>query len=234
MKLPLFRHLCIVLALACALLAGTVRASTTSTLYVSCAGSDNVQVISTTGVTGAAIAVTSPATPAAVAFDRTGNLYVANNHSPYSIEYYSPSGDDMGSFTTTTTNLNKPEGLAFDGAGNLYVANYGTNTIEKYSSAGVDMGAFVSTGLSGPVGLVFDLGNLYVVNANANTISEFSSTDGTLVATYSSSNLNIPFRIAFDAAHNFYVTSTGTNSIEKFSSTGVDQGVYPPRHRRPQ
>jgi hypothetical protein len=218
--------LCATLAVACALLAGTARAGTVSNLYIPCSGNDNIQVISTAGTFGPAIPVTSPATPFAVAFDRAGNLYVANNTSPYSIEEYAPDGTPTGSFTQTTTGLNQPEGLAFDGAGNLYVANVGNNTVEKYSAAGADMGAFVSTGLSYPAGLAFNRGNLYVANADSNNIKEFSSTDGSLLNTFTSSHLKTPFRIAFDANNNFYVTDIQTNTIEAFSSTGGDQGVF--------
>jgi NAD(P)-dependent dehydrogenase (short-subunit alcohol dehydrogenase family) len=71
--------------------------------------------------------------PAGLAFDKAGNLYVANAANN-TIEEFTPGG---GGNVFASTGLSAPTGLAFDSAGNLYVANSGNNTIEKFTSSGV-------------------------------------------------------------------------------------------------
>jgi len=98
-----------------------------------------------------------------IVFDSSGNLYSAGDTA---IEKISPSGVDLGKFTSG--GLNSPSGLAFDRAGNFYVSNGGnTNKIEKFNSAGVDQGIFTTNGLSEPGQMAFDSGgNLYVGDDN--------------------------------------------------------------------
>src|SRR3954471_21704074 len=62
--------------------------------------------------------------PAGVAFDRAGNLYVANS-SDGTIQRIMTNGTS----STFSSGLNNPWAIAFDGAGNLYVANSGDSTI---------------------------------------------------------------------------------------------------------
>jgi DNA-binding beta-propeller fold protein YncE len=112
-----------------------------------------------------------------MAFDRQGNLYVAN-YTNNTVHRFSPTGVDLGNFATT--GMDHPEDLAFDTQGNLYVANYFANTVREFSPTGVDLGNFATTGLSSPNGLAFDLmGNLYVSNnhdVGDTTIHRFSAT----------------------------------------------------------
>ena len=223
-KLPALLS-CFVLALVCALLAGSARAST----YVVCANSNNIQVLSSTGANGTPIPGGNLGYPVAIAIDQNGNLYVSNDQTPYLIEKFSPTGTDLGAFTTATT-LDRPYGLAFDSAGNLYVANLGNNTVEKFSSTGMDLGAFISAGsfngLSGVVGIAFDgSGNFYAVNSFGNSVAKYTSA-GVLTSTFNPSTLSYPYRIAFDTAGNFYVTNYNNNNVEKFSAAGVDQGAF--------
>src|SRR5262249_43254042 len=80
--------------------------------------------------------------PLGVAFDSSGNMYVANNggNTIDKITFSSP-----GVFGTRTTFVNTSFGLSlprypvFDSSGNMYVANNGNNTISKitFSSPGV-------------------------------------------------------------------------------------------------
>jgi DNA-binding beta-propeller fold protein YncE len=83
------------------------------------------------------------ASPFGLAFDRAGNLYVAN-FDGNTVEEFSPTGEDLGVFAST--GLAGPLGMMFDRDGNLYVANRGTDTIEKFSPTGEDLGVFAQTG----------------------------------------------------------------------------------------
>src|SRR5947209_15176652 len=115
-------------------------------LFVADRGNNTIVRIDATG--GTATFATGLHDPRGLAFDASGNLYVANL-ATNTIRRFSPSGLDLGDFAST--GLNGPGGLAFDTAGNLYVANLFGDTIHRFSPSGLDLGDFASTGLrSGP------------------------------------------------------------------------------------
>ena len=153
--------------------------------------------------------------PLGLAFDSSGNLYVANT---FNIEEFNSSG--TGSiFATSASGVSLPTALAFDKSGNLFVANSGNNTLVKINPSGTgSVFATAATGLDDPVGLAFDTnGNLYVANHN-NTILEFTpSGTGTVFAT---SGVHNPQGLAFDSSGNLYVANGGNNTIEEFNSFG--------------
>src|SRR5581483_11733086 len=111
-------------------------------------------------------------TPAGIAFDTLGNLYVANNTANTISKYDSNGNLINASFASTL--VNAPIGIAIDKLNNLYVAN-SNNTITKYDSAGnlVNAGG---TG-TGPFGIALDaLGSfLYVANIGDGTVSKLST-----------------------------------------------------------
>jgi hypothetical protein len=114
-------------------------------------------------------------TPWGLAFDGSGDLYVANAGNN-TIEEFNLNG--TGS-VFATSRLDCPIGLAFDGSGNLFVANYGNNTIEEFNPNGTgSVFATTSSGVSNPYGLAFFGDDLYVGNAGNNTIEKFNSTGG--------------------------------------------------------
>jgi DNA-binding beta-propeller fold protein YncE len=167
------------------------------------------------------IASTAPVTPflttgisqpQGMAFDASGNLYVANQRTG------TVSKVAAGSTTGVpfiTSGLSQPFGLAFDASGNLYVGNYGNSTISRVAAGTTTATPFVTSGLNGPSYLAFDAGgNLYVSNYNGNTVSKVAA--GTSTATpFITSGLDLPYGVAFDASGNLYIVSTGTNIVSK-------------------
>ena len=112
--------------------------------------------------------------PGALAFDSSGNLFVANQGNS-TIEEFGSSG--TGSvFATSASGVDNPYGLAVDSSGNVYVANYSNSSIEKFNPNGQGS-TFTSTNLLlDPIGLAFDsTGNLYVANHGHGDILEFNS-----------------------------------------------------------
>ncbi len=167
---------------------------------------------------GAATAFTSASVngPIGVALDRQGNLFVSTNGN--TIEKFSPSGVDLGTFATVGVNF--PMGLAFDRTGNLYVANFAGNTVQKFTPDGVGS---VFASIIHPTGLAFDaVGNLYVADFG-NTIEQFSPT-GVYLGTFATGRLNNPEGLTFDSLGNLYAANNGSDSVEVFSPTGVDLG----------
>lgn len=159
-------------------------------------------------------ASTGSNTPDGLAFDRAGNLYVANNllvanHWISTIEKFTPGG--VGS-VFASSGLNAIHGLAFDRDGNLYAANNGDGTIEKFTPGGVSS-LFAFTGLNGPFGLAFDrLGNLYATNSADSTIEMFSPA-GDDMGVFADAGLSNPQGLAFDSSGNLYEADFGANSI---------------------
>jgi DNA-binding beta-propeller fold protein YncE len=114
-------------------------------------GGSTIQEFNTNGV-GTLIAYSGPGLNGAsgLAFDKNGNLYVANAGNN-TIEEFNT--NDVGTIFAST-GLDYPVGLAFDSAGNLYAANMHNNTIEEFNTNGVGT-VFASTGLDDPTYLAF-------------------------------------------------------------------------------
>jgi tetratricopeptide (TPR) repeat protein len=104
--------------------------------------------------------------PSGLAFDRTGNLYIANYASD-TIDRISPDGT-KATFSSGS-NLKGPIGVAVDPTGNVYVANYKGGTIVRINPAGVS--TVIATGFRKPYYLTMDdKGNLFVSQQADNSI----------------------------------------------------------------
>jgi sugar lactone lactonase YvrE len=135
--------------------------------------------------------------PAGIAIDGTGNLYVAD-YGNNLIRKITPGGlvsTFAGSGSQGATNgaanlatFNEPASIAVDASGNLYVADAGNNRIRKISAAGMvsTLAGSDSTGsVNGPaagssffhpVGVTADgSGNVYVADAGNNMIRLITS-----------------------------------------------------------
>jgi sugar lactone lactonase YvrE len=99
----------------------------------------------TPGGVGSLFASNGLAGPIDLAFDNTGNLYVANNANN-TIEKFTSGG--TGSFFAST-GANSAYGLAVDGANNLYAAIYSGHEILKFTPDGASS-VFADTGAYGP------------------------------------------------------------------------------------
>jgi sugar lactone lactonase YvrE len=152
--------------------------------------------------------------PIGLAFDSTGNLYVANDGNS-TIGKVAPGSSTATPFVTS--GLSQPHYLAFDASGNLYVANFGSGTVSKVAAGTSTATTFVS-GLSLPMGLAFDsTGNLYVANHGNGTVSKVAA--GTSTATpFVTSGLSLPVGLAFDASGNLYVGNEGNGTVSKVAA----------------
>jgi subtilisin-like proprotein convertase family protein/sugar lactone lactonase YvrE len=166
--------------------------------------------------------------PAAVAFDGSGNLYMADA-SANTISKITPGGV-VSLFAGTGA---YPNALVFDGGGNLYCANYFGNTIQKITPAGVVSVYESDPGngsvLNGPAGLAFDgTGtNLYVADFNDNKIKIFSApnTPGTIFVADpgNQSVLASPASLVFDSTGtNLFVANNNGTSVEEFPTPGTN------------
>jgi uncharacterized protein (TIGR03437 family) len=142
-------------------------------------------------------------TPYDVAFDRLGNMYVADtsNHVVRKVDAagkigtYAGTGDNsstVDSGIATQVNLNAPRGLATDVAGNLYIADYGNCRVRR---VGAD-------------------GNITTV---AGTGSCLDSGDG---GPATAARLS-PWAVAVDAAGNLYISDATHARVRKVAPDGT-------------
>ena len=148
-------------------------------------------------------------TPEGLAFDPTGNLYIADTKNNVIrkvdlqtglISTYAGSqigyGGDGG--LASSALLNGPWGLASDPQGNLFIADLNNNRIRKVSADGT-MTTVVGDGTNG------------------------YATDGQLATATSISN---PAAVALDVAGNLYVADSGHNIVRKVSAaTGLTWAI---------
>jgi sugar lactone lactonase YvrE len=154
--------------------------------------------------------------PAGLAFDASGNLFVADEGAG-AIYRFSPAGIR----STFATGVGNPYGLAFDHSGNLYASDLqpSENRIYKFSPSGART-TFVGSGLLSPAGLAFDTsGNLYA--ADFNRIAKI--TPGGAVSTFADAS-NGAIGLAFAASGDLYIHPTflRRGQIDRGAKDGLD------------
>jgi hypothetical protein len=142
--------------------------------------------------------------PVGVAFDGTGNFYIADQQN-HRIRKVATSGTittvaGNGLFTfggdggaATAANLANPSGVAVDGAGNIYIADALNQRIRKVATSGI------------------------ITTVVGNGTAGFSGDGGTAT----SASLNNPVGVTVDGAGNLYIADSQNNRIRKVSTTGI-------------
>jgi sugar lactone lactonase YvrE len=139
-----------------------------------------------------------------LAFDSSGNLFVADN-SGGTVQEFSASGQ-----STFASGLSQPNGRAFNSSGDLFEANFGSGNIYEFTARGQTTFASVA----GPYGLAFSAtGDLYVSSTASNTITEITPGGR---KTIFASGLNQPNGLAFDSAGDLFEADEGSGNIYVF------------------
>lgn len=158
--------------------------------------------------------VTGLGVPTGIAFDATGNLYVAD-YNAYKVTKITPSLTQ----TTFISTLNaSPQQIAFDTSGNLWIAESGNfgNEIAKATAAGV-VTSYTAT--NSPYGIAIDAaGNVYYSEANSSNIKK-RSTAG--VTTTFATGFTSPNGLVFDPSGNLIVADKLDGAIKKITPAGV-------------
>ena len=200
--------------------------------------------------------------PTGVAFDSSGNIYIADS-SNCVIRKVTISTGDIGIYAGTSTScgysgdtglatsaqLSAPNSIAFDSSGNLYVADTSNARIRKVAASTGDIstvagdGQVGSTGdgsaatsakLDNPIGVAVDSSNnIYIADQANNKIRKFTvggnistvAGNGTAGSTgdgsaATSAELDAPTGVAVDSSGNIYVADKINNKIRKFTLGG--------------
>jgi hypothetical protein len=163
------------------------------------------------------IFASSITTPANVAADQIGNIYVSDASKNTLWK-----GAVGGTFTAALTGLSSPGQAAIDGAGNVYVADTGNNRIVELSASGV-VSTLAVSGLSSPNGIA-STGNgvLYIADTGNNRILRY---DETQVVTLAITGLSGPTVLALDGSGLLYIADTGNSRIVAIASDGTQSVV---------
>jgi sugar lactone lactonase YvrE len=201
--------------------------------------------------------------PFDAAFDKSGNLWVADTYNNRILEFSPPFATGMNaslvigqpSFTTyanstSSSGLSTPTGIAFDSSGDLWVADAGNNRILEFkapftdgmnASLVVGQTSFTASvpgvspeGLYSPIALAFDSsGDLWVADSGNSRVLEFpaplSSGESALRVigqtsfdarspALSQTGLYVPEAIAFDGSGNLWVSDTGNDRVLQFQA----------------
>jgi hypothetical protein len=208
--------------------------------------------LSSGGAPTPAISVaTTLVSPAGLAFDSRGDLWVADAGSHNVVEFsasqlVSSSGSAMPAVVISSpngANINLPVGIAFDGGGNLWVANSVLNDVVEFTpeqlvASGSPTPAVTlapaANSIQDPSLIAFDAaGNLWVPNTG--TVVEFSrdqltaSGSPTPVVILNSTGLDRPAGIAFDASGDLWVANINSGILE-FSPSQIERSGKPTPH----
>lgn len=157
--------------------------------------------------------------PRGIAFDSSGNLFVANRNG-LSISKISPDGGIVNNSYITGLS---PNSIAFDSVGNMYVSD-STQSILKYSSGGILLNATFGGRLGfNPYAIKFDTSDaLFAFDSSNGRIRKISSS-GVLEPTPFLTGLTAGSGggLSFDLEGNLYVTNATANAILKVNSGGV-------------
>lgn len=176
--------------------------------------------------------------PWQLAFDGSGNLYVANignfSDGPYDVTVYAPGSKSV--LRTISDGVSSPSALAFDGSGNLYVSNLklssGGNDVTVYAPGTKSVLETISDGVSNPWALAFDgSGNLYVANDGegskpVSSVTVYGSSLSLLRTIFK--GVSSPRALAVDRSGNLYVSNCG----ECYSGGKGNVTVYAPGSKK--
>jgi len=187
-------------------------------LYISDAYSDTVRKVSPSGVITAAAGTGNPgltgnggpavdaeiADPTYIAFDASGNLYIADDvHDVIrkvntagiisTVVGTGVSGDTGDGGPATAAEIEDPQAIAFDRSGNLYIADGDSYVVRKVSPSGI-ISTFAGTGVDSSTG-----------NGGPATAATFE----------------YPSAVAADAAGNVYIGDSEAHDVRVVDSSGV-------------
>jgi sugar lactone lactonase YvrE len=157
--------------------------------------------------------------PYGMAFDRAGDLFVADHGSGNIYEFTNGVAANQGIFASGFTSPTEPVALAFDSAGDLFMSSDQSGNIYEFTNGvAANRGIFATlSGTAGIQGLAFDsAGDLFASQPGNNTITKI--TPGGTQSIFLASNLSFPVGLAFDSAGDLFEANGGSGNIYEFTN----------------
>lgn len=177
--------------------------------------------------------------PEDIAVDASGNFFVADTYNNV-IRKINSSGvistlagtgsNGLVNGAASAAEFTLPRGVALDGSGNVYVADTGNNVIRKISGGTVT--TLVSSGLSGPEGLVVYGSTVFIADTGNDAIKTVSTSGGS-VTTLAGSGLSSPKKIdissdgallyvADSGSYRVLTVDTATGTVAVLAGSGTE------------
>jgi sugar lactone lactonase YvrE len=192
--------------------------------------------------------------PQGVAFDRSGDLWVANSNTNTLFEYTKTGlaqRHPVPAVTISSTSsgsLTGPGGLTFDHAGNLWVANTSVSTVVEYAKSQLNKSGspapkltISNNSFNAPYGVAVDsAGDLWVSdNAQQGSPALYEYTKSDLAKPASSPRLTISIPLnsigddtrsglSFDSSGNLWLVNSAGNSLVQFSHSELAKAAPKP------
>jgi streptogramin lyase len=211
-------------------------------VYVADTSNSKIRMITPNGTVSTPVDSPLIKSPAALAFDVSGNMYIVNmgSHnilkcSNNTVTHFAGStGGAAGTAingTGSAARFDNPNGIAIDSSGNCIISDYVNNCLRKITPSGVV--STLATDVKSPTGIAIDSsGSIYVVNVVENTIIKVTPTGsksifagdtmgGMTDGPVATAKFQYPRCIAIDSANNMYITDANNHSIRKIDSSGM-------------
>ena len=177
--------------------------------------------------TGATTVVSSGlGSPATVAVDGSGNLYIADN-SNNAIYKWTSSTQALSTLVPSSSGLVTAFGVAVDGQGNLFVTNSDGGGLQEWTASNQTLTTLRTNGFTFLGGDSVDSAeNVYLVvsTASSSAIKKYATSSQQLTSLVSS-GLNNPFGAAVDAAGNVFFGDTGNNQVKEWVNAATPSVV---------
>jgi hypothetical protein len=172
--------------------------------------------------------------PTAMAFDASGNAWVASYFSVLTELPPLGTGGSAQQTASASSVLMESYGLTVDGSNNIWVANEvssksindGHGNVVKFSNTGQVLsgaGGYSAGGVYFPQGLAADTtGNVWVVDYGNSMVSLLSPSGSAVngATAWGSGQLALPVAVAVDASHNAWVANQSSSTITRISADG--------------
>jgi len=174
--------------------------------------------------------------PAGVAVDGSGNVYIADTLNGQVLKETL----SAGSYTQSTVagSLNNPSGVAVDGSGNVYIADtLNDRVLKETPSAGGYEQSTVASGFNSPYGVAVDgSGNVYIADTGNGTVWKETLSADSYAQSAVASGLNNPYGVAVDGSGNVYIANASGGTVWKealsagsYTQSNVASGLGSPK-----